>query len=161
MKNVGNHPILDIIGGTITENTMREVERIMRREERQRARRKVASPQQRKDTVEEICVALEDENVLLREELEEAKRGQERYEQLWTYLIEGYFYDPRMMQELHRAALAVHDYERAAQLKASVENYMRPPNQTMNVFGTNNGMAAMNTTGGNYAFNQKGGATWG
>ena len=152
---MSNSP-LDIIDGVITENTMRKVERIMRREEQQRARRQAASSQQQTE-----YVAVDEEYDLLREELTAAKRGQQRYERVKDFFRKCLFYDVGIKKLLLQLAFAVDDQEWLEELRQSVGMDMRPPNQTMNVFGTNNGMAAMNTTGGNYAFNQGGGATWG
>ena len=154
-KQMSNSP-LDIIDGVITENTMRKVERIMRREEQQRARRQAASSQQQTE-----YVAVDEEYDLLREELTAAKRGQQRYERVKDFFRKCLFYDVGIKKLLLQLAFAVDDQEWLEELRQSVGMDMRPPNQTMNVFGTNNGMAAMNTTGGNYAFNQGGGATWG
>lgn len=150
---MSNSP-LDIIAGVITENTMREVERIMRREERQRARRQAASPQQQTE-----YVAVDEEYDLLREELTAAKRGQQRYERVKDFFRKCLFYDVGIKKLLLQLAFAVDDQEWLEELRQSVGMDMRPPNQTMNVYGTNNGMAAMNTTGGNYGFSQGGGAT--
>lgn len=152
-KQMINSP-LDIFDGVITENTMRKIERIMRREEQQRARRQAASPQQQTE-----YVAVDEEYDLLREELTAAKRGQQRYERVKDFFRKCLFYDVGIKKLLLQLAFAVDDQEWLEELRQSVGMDMRPPNQTMNVFGTNNGMAAMNTTGGNYAFNQGGGAT--
>jgi hypothetical protein len=147
------------IGGLALDFAMDEIEAAVRMESPQRGRQQMRLPKKGVDAARAKVVSLVEENDRLQEELEEAKRGQQRYERVKDFFRKCLFYDVGIKKLLLQLAFAVDDQEWLEELRQSVGMDMRPPNQTMNVYGTNNGMAAMNTTGGNYAFNQGGGAT--